>query len=322
MADERPNERLRAAIRQKGIDPEQLSVLVQVDVKTVYRWLAGRTPRPRYRTMVARALERNERELWPDAAIEVPAENPQREIQGAWPHANDYRAPDWRVLMRDAVEQIDLLDYTLLDIVSAAGITDMLEEKGASGCRVRALIAAPDSIWVASAAKQLGLDEQDYISRTELELEIELARGHLEPLIGKPGIEIRHFYAERYNTILRFDDQMLVTLHLWGTPTAQAPMLHLRRRGDGGLFDQFAHHLDEIIKEASESVDPAPDHYPDPHKNPDRYRPTTKETYEQQNREVDWHPPKRTPPPSQPDEQSGDELRSYIDRLSDDRHSR
>lgn len=319
MAEERPNERLRAAIRQKGLDPDQLSVLVQVDVKTVYRWLGGRTPRPRYRAKVARALERDERQLWPDAAIEVPAEDPQREIHGAWPHANDYRAPDWRVLMRDAVEQIDLLDYTLLDIVGAAGITDMLEEKGASGCRVRALIAAPDSIWVASAAKQLGQDDQDYISRTELEREIELARGHLEPLVGKPGIEIRAFYAERYNTILRFDEQMLVTLHLWATPTAQAPLLHLRRRGDGGLFDQFAHHLEGIIREATEPVDPNPEHYPDPAKNPDRYRPTTPETYDEQKREVEWNPPKRTWP-KQPDEQRSDELRSYLDSLTDDRH--
>jgi transcriptional regulator with XRE-family HTH domain len=224
------NERLRAAMRHKGLDPDELATIVQVDVKTVYRWLAGRSPRPRFRAQLAKALERPERELWPEIAIEAPVEDPQREIQGAWPHTNDYRAPDWRALMRDAVEQIDLLDYSLIQIVGAAGVIDMLRTKGASGCEVRALIAASDSVWVASAAKQLDQDEEDYVSRNELQREIELARGHLEPLIGQPGIEIRAFYAERYNTILRFDEQMLITLHLWGTSTPHAPMLHLRRR--------------------------------------------------------------------------------------------
>jgi hypothetical protein len=219
--------------------------------------------------------------------------------------------------MRNAVEQIDLLDYSLIDIVGASGLPAMLLEKGAAGCQVRALIGAPDSIWVAAAAKQLGQDDQDYISRTELEREIELSRGHLEPLIGKPGIEIRAFYAERYNTIVRFDDQMLVTLHLWGTPTAQAPLLHLRRHADGGLFDQFAHHLETIIREASEPVDPDPDLYPDPNQNPDRYKPTTKESYEQQKKAVQWDPPKRTWPKQPTGKESGDELRSYLDRLAD-----
>lgn len=330
MADGQSNERLRAAIRQQGLDPDRLSVLIQVDVKTVYRWLRGRTPRPDYRARAAKALERDERELWPETAIKVPAEDPQREIEGAWPHASDYRAPDWPALMTTAVERIDLLDYTLLDIVSAPGIPDMLADKAAAGCHVRVLIAAPDSIWVASAAKQLGLDEQDYVSRTELQREIEQARGHLEALIGKPDIDVRTFYAERTNTILRFDEQMLVSLHLWGTPTAQAPMLHLRRRADGGLFDQFAHHLDQIAQHASEPVDPDPDLYPDPNKNPDRYSPTTKETYEQQHQAVQWNPAKRTTPsqppqhdeqaanePSEHQQQDADELRRYLDSITD-----
>jgi hypothetical protein len=96
-------------------------------------------------------------------------------------------------------------------------------------------------------------------------------------------------------------------------------LLCLRRRADGGLFDQFAHHLDEIIGEASEPVDPDPDHYPDPHEQPDRYRPTTKETYERQKQAVQWNSPKRTRPnqPSERCEEGGDELRRYLDGLTD-----
>lgn len=59
----------------------------------------------------------------------------------------------------------------------------------------------------------------------------------LEPLFAQRNLKIREYIAARFNTILRFDDNMLVTLHLWAQPTTQAPFLHLKRRGDGGLFD-------------------------------------------------------------------------------------
>lgn len=279
------NQRLLAALRQAGLDQDQLAELVKVDVKSVGRWLAGTTtPYARHRAKVAKALGVSERELWPQTAIEIPAEDPRREIQGAWPHANDLRAPDWRTMMRDAAEQIDLLGFSLIDIVAAAGVTSQLAAKAASGCTVRVLIAAPDSIWVDSVAKQLDQDDEDYVSRNELAREIELARGHLETLIDKPGVAVHAFYAERYNTILRFDEHMLVMLHLWGTPASQAPLLHVHRRSEDGLFDQFAAHFDAILQEASQPLEPDRDAYPDPAKDPDRYRPMTKERYEQQTR--------------------------------------
>lgn len=231
------NERLRVAIREAGIDEDQLATLVKVDVKTVQRWISGRTPRPRHRDLVAKALGLHERELWPEAAFDVPAQDPRREIIAALPQANDLRAPDWKAILKEAVRSIDLLDFTLLDIVSTPGVVELLRHKAADGCQVRILIAAPDSVWVMTVAQQLGQSEEDQVGRNELQREIELARGHLEPLVGQPGIELRAFYAERLNSIIRVDEQMLVTPHLWGVPSQQAPQLHLRRAGDDGLFD-------------------------------------------------------------------------------------
>jgi hypothetical protein len=43
-----------------------------------------------------------------------------------------------------------------------------------------------------------------------------------------------------YNSIYRFDDEMLVNTHLYGVPAAYAPMLHLRRLPGGDLFDTYA----------------------------------------------------------------------------------
>jgi hypothetical protein len=280
------NERLRAAIAEAGLDADQLATLVEVDVKTVRRWISeGRTPYGRHRARVARELGREQRDLWPDAAVESPPHDPRHEIVAAFAHANDLRAPDWRAMLRDATEQIDLLDSSLIEIVSAAGVTDLLAAKAAAGCSVRILIAGIDSLWVTSTARQLGQDD-DYLGRNDLQREVELARGHLEPLIELPGIEIHAFYAEQFNSILRVDDQMLVTLHLWATTSAQAPLLHLRRAGDDGLFAQFARHVEAIHHQASQPVQPNPEYFPNPLQDPDRYRPVTDELAEHRLREL------------------------------------
>lgn len=78
------NERLRAALEQAGLIPDQLASLADVDVKTVNRWLAGQTmPHARHRARVAQALGAPEHELWPRAAQDEVGDL-RREIIGAW----------------------------------------------------------------------------------------------------------------------------------------------------------------------------------------------------------------------------------------------
>jgi hypothetical protein len=120
------------------------------------------------------------------------------------------------------------------------GATHARTAKAQAGCEVRILISAPDSVWVTTPAAQLGQDDDDCTGTNALQREIELVRGHLEPLLQQPNVELRRFYTDRVNSILHFDEQMLLTLSLWGTQAVQAPLLHLRRGSDDGLFDQFA----------------------------------------------------------------------------------
>lgn len=49
---------------------------------------------------------------------------------------------------------------------------------------------------------------------------------------------------------------MLVTVHLYAAPGPQAPLIHLRRTTDHGLFDRFADHIDAIVQDASEPIEP------------------------------------------------------------------
>jgi hypothetical protein len=60
------------------------------------------------------------------------------------------------------------------------------------------------------------------------------------PLLGTPGIEFRFHATTLYNSIFRFDDQMIVNNHVYGVPGAHAPALHVRKLGAGDLFDTYA----------------------------------------------------------------------------------
>jgi hypothetical protein len=55
-----------------------------------------------------------------------------------------------------------------------------------------------------------------------------------------PGVEIRTHGTTLYNSLYRADEQMLVNAHVWGMNAYGAPVWHLRRVSDGGMFDTYS----------------------------------------------------------------------------------
>src|SRR5438270_348454 len=61
-----PNERLRSSIRAKGLSLDAVAETVQVDAKTVGRWISlDRVPQRKHRFRLAALLEVDEAHLWP-----------------------------------------------------------------------------------------------------------------------------------------------------------------------------------------------------------------------------------------------------------------
>ncbi len=113
------------------------------------------------------------------------------------------------------------------------GIVDLLAAKATGGCRVRILTSSPDSghLLLVDAEQNSRLTPMDV---PQLSQDAERTQALLRPILERPQVEARTFVAARYNSILRVDEQMLVTLHLFGTAADQAPLLHLlaaARRG-------------------------------------------------------------------------------------------
>lgn len=261
------NERLRQALKNAGLTVEDLAGAVGVDVKTARRWLTGRVPYSRHRTRIARVLGVTERELWPQVEIPDTAAAGKVELVSAFPHATD-AAPSWPSLLDDAQQQVWLLDFTLIEILATPGVPDLLAAKATAGCQIRILISYATR---ARLAQDTPIDEPYPDPEPQAAYDIARARGYVEPLLSLPGIEARKFAAMRFNSIIRADEQMLVTLHLWGTPSDQAPLIHLRRSDQPGLFAGHERHYESIWEHASHPIDPEPDLFPPPEMNPGHY---------------------------------------------------
>ena len=69
---------------------------------------------------------------------------------------------------------------------------------------------------------------------------------HYRPLVGQPHVSIQLHDTTLYNSIYRFDDEMLVNAHVYGTNAFAAPVLHLRRLDGGKLFATYAQSFEAI----------------------------------------------------------------------------
>jgi hypothetical protein len=74
-------------------------------------------------------------------------------------------------------------------------------------------------------------------------------------LRGTPGVAIRLHGTTLYNSIYRFDDEMLVNVHVYGFPAAHAPVLHLRRLAGGDLFDTYAESFERVWSTAIDAFE-------------------------------------------------------------------
>jgi hypothetical protein len=110
-----------------------------------------------------------------------------------------------------------------------------LRTKAPTGCRVRIALGDPSSpkLLERGNEEKFGIG---IVSRAELALK------HYEPLRGYPGAEV-HIHA---TTLYRFDDVMLVNTHVWGLSAFGAPVVHLRRLVDSGLFDMYAQSFEAV----------------------------------------------------------------------------
>jgi transcriptional regulator with XRE-family HTH domain len=210
-------DKLRAALQNAGLRTEELADIVQVDVRTVRRWLSGGAPYARHRAKVARALDTTEQHLWPEIPQPVITDSLAAHTQ-----PDDSDAPTIEGLIRVATQRVDLLDNTTARLLASAGLPELVLAKASQGCHVRILVTTPDV--------------------------------SLKPLVGHQQIEIKAFPAPVGQVIHRVDDQMLIALSLDSEHDQRPPILHVREHRAPGLFSRLERHYENTWRRASEEI--------------------------------------------------------------------
>ncbi|WP_189708931.1 XRE family transcriptional regulator [Streptomyces anandii] len=230
-----PNERLRAAMAAGGWTYAALADKVEVDPKSIERWVnLGRTPRRATAMLAAGILGEDVHALWPALRQARPARAVSPELVALYDQRADVPVSTFVDMLTQAREHIDVLVYAAVFLHEAyPRLNELLKERAAQGCTVRIALGDADS----SNVQQRG-DEEKF--GHGIQSRCRLALMHYRPLVGVPGIEVRTHATTLYNSIYRADDQALVNAHVWGMNAYGAPVWHLRRSRAGGMFDTYA----------------------------------------------------------------------------------
>ncbi|MBH1936638.1 XRE family transcriptional regulator [Streptomyces sp. AV19] len=231
----------------KKLSARQLATRIGVTAKTVERWITDEelVPHARNRVDASSVLGVDEAVLWPKAVGAVMKTGPDREIISAYPYRSACPSSVWRQLIGDSTRDIVLAGYTNYFFwIEQPAFHATLRAKAEAGCRVRFLLGDPGS----RVTEQREIIE-DVALKVSTRIRISLEE--LAKLSDLSGLEVR-FSSEEDATnhvglsVFRFDDQALVTPHLARLVGHDSPMLHLRKLQDGGLFDRFAEHTEEL----------------------------------------------------------------------------
>ncbi|MFI5729868.1 hypothetical protein ACIA49_07060 [Kribbella sp. NPDC051587] len=231
---------------------------------TFYRWLSGRdlvgVPHPAHCRVlecmfpgwtVAALLKPENGELFDplegggsNADVSRPAATPA-DLVALYAHRSDTPKSLWLNLLLGATQSIDLFANASLflpeDNPEAIRI---LKDKAKAGVQVRILLGDPDD----PAMALRGHEERLYDG---IPGRIKMALAYYSPLAGVDGVSFRLHGTSLYNSIFRYDDQMLVNSHTYGTYGYLAPILHLRRHPDSDLFDTYMRSLELVWSEES-----------------------------------------------------------------------
>ncbi|MDC7337192.1 helix-turn-helix domain-containing protein [Streptomyces lydicus] len=245
-----PNERLRAAMAAGGWTHATLAARAQVDPKSVERWVnLGRTPRRATALLAAETLGEDVHALWPALRQARSARAVSFELVALYDQRADVPVSTFTDMLAEARETIDVLVYAAVFLHEGfPRLNDLLRERAAEGCSVRIALGDAES----ENVRQRGEEER---FGHGIESRCRLALMHYRPLLGVPGVEIRTHGTTLYNSIYRADDQLLANAHVWGVNAYGAPVWHLRRNGDGGIFDTYAQSFDAVWTTAK----PAPE---------------------------------------------------------------
>ena len=228
-------EPLRRALIGARLRDIDVAKSLGVDPKTVQRWLGGRVPHARHRWSVADLLSVHEFDLWPHLA-ELPSID--AEVYATYPHRGSVPRQTWHQLFDAAEREIGVLVYSGLFLAEDAELVRLIGAKARAGTTVRIILGDPGSPHVDQRGRDEGIDGA-------MAAKVRNAIMLYRPLLTA-GATIRLHSTVLYNSLYFGDDEMLINQHIHGIAAAYAPMLHLRRQVEEGIFSTYTESFERV----------------------------------------------------------------------------
>jgi hypothetical protein len=186
-------------------------------------------------------LGEGESYLWPEALDSGRAvAMAQSELVTIYPRRSAVPSQLWRRLLNQATMQIGILAYGGLFLHELIpNLTTTLMAKADAGAKVEVLLGDPDCPQVAERGQDEGIGDS-------MAGKIRNTLTFYQPMRGHFAAGVMYHDTVLYNSIYRFDDEMLVNTHLFGHPAAHAPIMHLRRLAGGDLFDTYVASFERV----------------------------------------------------------------------------
>jgi hypothetical protein len=170
------------------------------------------------------------------------------QVVAFYPHRADTPKKLWMDLLVHAQEEISLFANASLFLPEEnPEAIEILRAKAADGVRVRILLGDPDH----PAMELRGREERLFEA---IPGRIRMALAYYRPLVDVEGIEFRLHGTSLYNSIFRYDDQMLINQHIYGTYGYIAPILHIRKMAGGDLFETYMKSFELVWNEESNNI--------------------------------------------------------------------
>ena len=241
------NERLRSCITGARLTISDVAAQVGVDPKTVERWIVpGRVPHRSHRWATASLLGTDEAYLWPEIADD-------RRIQAASAAELVTLTPTAAPCQDRCGEACWMAPPTTSTCWSLPGCSSQTATQRWPNC----LPPRPSkgsrsvSLWEIPTPTRCVGGERKNRSARAWQPWIRLGLMYLQDAISASGVELRFHATTLYNSIYRFDDDMLVNAHVYGAPAAHSPVLHLRRLPGGRLVDHYQASFERVWDQAN-----------------------------------------------------------------------
>ncbi|QKW20888.1 XRE family transcriptional regulator [Kitasatospora sp. NA04385] len=183
--------------------------------------------------------------IWPQVVKDKIKTGHDRELVHSYPYRSACPSTVWGELIGKAAENVFFAGYTNYFVwLEQPNFAETLRRKLEAGCRVRFLLGDPDG---AVTRQREAVEETALTVSTRIRITLQ----SLEGIAESEGLEARFSAPEDATnhvslSVFRFDEQELVTPHLARLVGHDSPLLHLRRVEQGGLFDRFAEHAEEL----------------------------------------------------------------------------